>query len=92
MNFILYFCVITFKTAYSMNTTLIEIKNDIAYSFLENMERMDIIRILQGKEKRAEGKEKLSKRFAGVLHLSEQQYDEIQKQQIQMREEWDRAI
>jgi len=74
-----------------MNTALVEIKNNIAYDFLENMERMQIIRIVR-QTPLQRGKQKLSKRFAGALHLSDQQYEEMQNNLNQIRGEWERTI
>lgn len=75
-----------------MNTAIIEIKNDIAYDFLENMERMQIIRIVRKRPSQHRKKQKLSKRFAGALHLSDKQYEEMQGGLAKLREEWERNI
>jgi HAMP domain-containing protein len=75
-----------------MNTAIIEIKNDVAYGFLHQLERMNVLRVVSSKqhiEKNMEEK-KLSKRFAGAL--SGERVDELQKELNQMRNEWNRDI
>ena len=69
-----------------MKTVTVEIKNDIAMSFLHNLESMHIIRVIENNSDPA--KQKLSERFAGCL--SEERTDELQKELIQMRNEWER--
>jgi len=68
-----------------MDTTTIEIKHDIAYSFLSNLERMHIIRIIGNEAKPELRREKLSERFAGCL--SEKRVEELQKELTEMRGE-----
>ncbi|SFK56444.1 hypothetical protein SAMN05216357_103110 [Porphyromonadaceae bacterium KH3CP3RA] len=75
-----------------MNTAIIEIKNDIAYDFLENLERMQVIRIVRQRPSQRRKKRKLSKRFAGALHLSDKQYEEMQGGLTKLREGWERNI
>jgi hypothetical protein len=70
-----------------MKTVTVEIKNEIAMSFLQNLERMNILRVV---ENISPEKQKLSDRFAGCL--SKERVDELQKELIQMRSEWERAI
>ena len=70
-----------------MSTAVIEIKNELAYNFLHNLERMDVLRIVSRKKDR---KQKLSERFAGSL--SDERVEELQKELDQMRNEWDRNI
>jgi len=69
-----------------MKTVTIEIKNDIAMSFLHNLESMDILRVIENKTD--PGEKKLSERFAGCL--SKERTEELQKELIQMRSEWER--
>ena len=73
-----------------MDTAVIEIKNDLAYSFLHNLERMDVLRIISRQNTQNSNRQKLSKRFAGAL--SSERVDELQKELNQMRNEWDRDI
>ncbi len=71
-----------------MNTAVIEIKNDIAYGFLDNLERMNVLRIVSKQQTPDKHRKKLSERFAGSL--SSARVDELQKELNQMRNEWDR--
>jgi hypothetical protein len=70
-----------------MRTLTIEIKNDIAMSFLYNMESMDIIRVIENKTDPV--KRKLSERFAGCLSV--ERTEELKKELAQMRNEWERG-
>jgi len=72
----------------NMNTAVIEIKNDIAYSFLHDLERMNVLRIIQRDATLQTSKLKLSDRFAGCL--SSERVDELQQELSQMRNEWNR--
>ena len=71
-----------------MNTAVIEIKNDIAYSFLQNLERINVLRIIKHDDAMQTSTQKLSERFAGCL--SRERVDELQQELSQIRSEWDR--
>ena len=73
-----------------MGTAIIEIKNDIAYSFLHNLERMDLLRIVSRNNELESNSQKLSERFAGSL--SGERVDELQEELKNMRNEWERDI
>ena len=73
-----------------MSTAVIEINNDIAYGFLNQLERMKVLRVLSRQPVENTNGQKLSKRFAGAL--SGERVDELQKELNQMRNEWDRSI
>jgi len=73
-----------------MGTAVIEIQNDVAYGFLHQLERMNVLRIVNNQRTQNVDGQKLSKRFAGAL--SSERVDELQKELNQMREEWDRNI
>ena len=73
-----------------MGTAVIEIKNDIAYSFLHNLERMDLLRIVSRKNGLENNRQKLSERFAGSLSV--ERVDELQDELKNMRNEWERDI
>ena len=73
-----------------MNTAVIEIRNDMAYSFLYNLERMNLLRIVSRKNKQESKKQKLSERFSGSL--SGERVDELQVELKNMRNEWERDI
>jgi len=71
-----------------MKTVIVEIKNDIALTFLRNLERMHVLKVIEKKATKA--KQKPSERFAGCL--SEERTEELQKELTQMRNEWERDI
>ena len=71
-----------------MSTAVIEIKNDLAYSFLYNLERMNVLRVVSRQDTQNSNRQKLSQRFAGSL--SSERVDELQKELNQMRNEWER--
>ena len=73
-----------------MSTAVVEIKNDLAYSFLYNLERMDLLRVISRQNEQGSKKQKLSKRFAGSL--SSERVDELHKELKKMRNEWERDI
>lgn len=72
-----------------METVLLQINNDKAYRLIEDLEALDIVKILK---KETEPKKKLSERFAGSLKLTDEQHQDLQNQLIQMRNEWERDI
>lgn len=72
-----------------MDTVLLEITNEKAYKLIQDLEALDIVKIL---EKNTKPKESLSKRFAGSLNLSDQQYEEFQQHVTDSRNEWERDI
>lgn len=69
-----------------MRTVTVEIKDDIALTFLHNLESLHILKIIENKTDPF--KQKLSERFAGCL--SRERTEELQKELIQMRNEWER--
>ncbi len=73
-----------------MGTAVIEIKDEGAYGFLYQLERMNMLRVVSQQRKQNIHSEKLSKRFAGAL--SSERVDELQNELNQMRNEWDRNI
>jgi uncharacterized NAD-dependent epimerase/dehydratase family protein len=73
-----------------MDTAIIEIKNDIAYGFLNNLERMNLLRVVSRRKEQKNNSRKLSERFAGSL--SAERVDELQEELKNMRNEWERDI
>ncbi|ASB48830.1 hypothetical protein [Alkalitalea saponilacus] len=69
-----------------MRTITVEIKNDIALTFLHNLKSMHVLRVID--DKTTTSKQKLSERFAGCL--SKERTEEMQKELTQMRNEWER--
>ena len=71
-----------------MGTAVIEVKNDLAYSFLYNLERMDLLRVVSRKNEQEGKNQKLSERFSGSL--SSERVEELQNELKNMRNEWER--
>ena len=74
----------------TMDTTVIEVRDDVAYGFLNQLERMNVLRIISRQRRQNGDGQKLSERFAGSL--SSERVDELQQELNQMRSEWDRTI
>ena len=72
-----------------MNTVLLQINNDKAYKLIEDLEALNIVKVLQ---KSGQPKRKLSEKFAGALHLSDEEYQSLQNSLTQSRKEWERDI
>ncbi len=70
-----------------MKTILVEIKKDIALTFLQNLESMKILRVIE--DKAIKPRQKLSERFSGCL--SKERVEELQRELTQMRNEWERV-
>ena len=70
----------------TMGTAVIEIKNDVAYGFLHQLERMNVLRVVSRQGMQNVNSQKLSQRFAGAL--SSERVDELQKELNQMRNEY----
>ncbi|WP_293304767.1 hypothetical protein [Pedobacter sp. UBA5917] len=68
-----------------MDTVLLEITNEKAYQLIQDLEALDIVKIL---EKNTKPTESLWKRFAGSLNLTDQQYEEFQQHVKDSRNEW----
>ena len=69
-----------------MKRVTVEIKNEIALTFLHNLESMHLLRIVNDESNKVN--QKLSERFAGCL--SKERAEELQKELTQMRNEWER--
>lgn len=67
-----------------METYLIELTNDRAYRLLQDLEDMNIIRVLK---KKVSSRQKLSEKYAGKLPSGVA--DELQNYVTQSRKEWD---
>lgn len=72
-----------------MDTVLLQITNKKAYKLIQDLEELDIVKILK---KTPESKESLSKKFAGSLNLTDKQYEEFQQHVTDSRNEWNRDI
>ncbi len=73
-----------------MNTVTLQINNDKAYKLIEDLEALNIVKVIS----RTGGnvKKKLSEKFAGALKLTDKQYQDIINQAKEMRNEWERDI
>ncbi|MDR0815773.1 MAG: hypothetical protein LBN37_08505 [Bacteroidales bacterium] len=71
-----------------MQTVTVEIKDNAAFGFLDNLERIHLLRIVKTNSVVTPPKQKLSERFSGCL--SQERTEELQKELIQMRNEWER--
>jgi len=69
-------------------TVMVEVIQDKAFNLLSNMECLDLIRLSAPINNTAETGEKLSDRFAGTLHLSDETYKEYQNALQEGRNEW----
>jgi hypothetical protein len=68
-------------------TVTVEIKDRSTFELLDQLDRMQILRIVRNADEPPAGK-KLSERFAGCI--SGERAAELQKELTQMRGEWDR--
>jgi hypothetical protein len=69
-----------------MRTVTVEIKNDIAFTLLQTLESMHVLKILENKTTLK--KQNLSERFANCI--SKERAEELQIELTQMRREWER--
>jgi hypothetical protein len=72
-----------------METVLLQINNDKAYRLIDDLEALNIVKVLK---KTTEPRKKLSERFAGTLNLSDEEYNNLQNDITQSRNEWERDI
>jgi hypothetical protein len=70
-----------------MSTATIEIKNVYAEKILRGLAKLNAIRFVK-----REKIEKPSRRFAGALHLSDEQYLSMQKELKESKHQWERNI
>ena len=72
-----------------METVLLQINNEKAYKLIEDLEALDIVKVLK---KTSKSTEKLSAKFAGALKLSDTEYQQFHDAITQGRNEWERDI
>lgn len=72
-----------------MDTILLQINNNKAYKLIQDLEDLDIVKILQTNSK---PQESLSKKFADSLNLTDEQYEQFQQSVVDGRDEWERNI
>jgi len=68
-----------------MQTVLVQVNNDKAYKILEDLESLNIIKVLK---RTFEPKQKLSEKYAGKL--SSDVAEELQDYVTQSRKEWNK--
>ena len=73
-----------------MGTAVIEIQNNVANSFLYQLERMNVLRIVNNQRTQNVNGQKLSERFLGAL--PKERAGELHEELKKMREEWERDI
>jgi rRNA processing protein Krr1/Pno1 len=70
----------------------IDIIDKGALRLLHDMEFLKLIKLKTPVVKERQKEKKMSERFAGTLHLSDEQYEEFQMTLTQGRNEWERNI
>ena len=70
-----------------METVLVQLTDESAYKRLLELETLHLIKVLKSKKKLSE---KLSKRFAGKLNISEKEYQDFHQYLKEVRDEWER--
>ncbi|MDR2802315.1 MAG: hypothetical protein LBB31_03765 [Prevotellaceae bacterium] len=75
-----------------MTTMSIDILNNDALRLLHDMEYLRLIRMRTETDESKTKQQSLSERFAGALHLSNEQYEEFQTALEKSRSEWERNI
>lgn len=71
-----------------MDTILLQINNEKAYKLIEDLEALNIVKVL--KKSSNATKNSLSQRFAGALKLTDKQYQDLQDQAKEIRNQWER--
>jgi hypothetical protein len=71
-------------------TVTVEVVDARALRLLRDMEQLRLIRLDPLTE--TQGKQKLSQRFAGALHLNDERYKAFQTSIRKGRDEWNRPI
>ena len=73
-------------------TLTIDLIDTGVINLLQDMERLNLIRVQFPAENHPAPAGKLSERFAGALHLSDETYEAFQKALQEGRNEWSRDI
>lgn len=77
-----------------MDTILLQVKNDKAYRLIENLEELNIVKVLKrGKtSKRSKPVHSHTARFRGALMLSKGKFNDFQEHANEIRNEWPENI
>ena len=73
-----------------MDTVLIEIKDDRAYQFLQSLEELNVIKVLNDEVKN--NPKKNASAFRGALQLTEEEHNSLMKHIETIRNEWESNI
>jgi hypothetical protein len=92
MKYFAYICGKIFLRRIRMTTMSIDILNNDALRLLHDMEYLRLIRMRTETDESKTKQQSLSERFAGALHLSNEQYEEFQTALEKSRSEWERNI
>lgn len=72
-----------------MDTILLQINDDKAYKLIEGLEALNVVTVIK---KDIQPKKKLSEKYAGALHLTDEEYTNFQNYLTQSRNEWERNV
>lgn len=75
-----------------MDTVLIEIKDDRAYQFLQGLEELNVIKLVNKNEEDLVTKESPTAKFRGALQLTEEEHNSLQQHIETIRNEWETGI
>lgn len=76
-----------------MDTLLIQLTNNKAYRLLQDLEDLDLIKVLGKKDKSSTTENKSdTAKFRGALQLSPEQYANVQQHAKEIRNEWPNNI
>lgn len=73
-----------------MDTILLQIKDDKAYKLIEDLEALDIVRVIQ-RGHAPNSRKVLNSRtaeFRGALKLSKEKFNDFEKHAQEIRDEW----
>lgn len=74
-----------------MDTILLQVNNEKAYRLIEDLEALDIIKVLKkNKAEKLQTGAANTARFRGALKLTPVQYNDFLQQTQEMRNEWER--
>lgn len=71
-----------------MDTVLLQI-DDVKPKLIAGLEALNVVKVIK---KDIQPKKKLSEKYAGALHLTDEEYNNFQNYLTQSRNEWERDI
>lgn len=75
-----------------MNTVLIEITDNRAYRFLESLEDLNVIKVIDKKEENKPKETSPTAKFRGALKLTEEEHNSLLQHIETIRNEWSNDI